>query len=392
MIAGPSAAALMADLGADVVKVEPPTGDILRGGHRPLTPEVAAAPHPDPWWQLDNRGKRGIAVDLTTDAGVAVVHRLAATCDVFLTNLTEERCARYRLTAADIHAVAPTAIHAHVGGYGPEGPAAGKPAYDMTAFFARGGLSAILGEPDGPPPAFRPGQGDHTTALALLAAVLTALRERDRTGEGQTVVVALFQVATWTLSSDLSVTLLDGSHPAKIDRATWPSPMTCRFRCADDRWVAFCMPGPKDYWDAFCVAVERLEWVDDPRYATFDGRVEHAASLIAACDEVFAQRTLSAWAPRLDAAGCVWAPAQRLPDIVADPQAEALGTFTTLHDPTSGTDFRTVAAPFRVVGADIAVRGPAPQLGEHTRAVLAEAGVDATEIDRLIATGVVSEG
>ncbi len=388
MIAGPSAAALMADLGATVVKVEPPTGDILRNGHRPLDPSYDR-PHPDPWWQLDNRGKQGVVVDLTTDAGVAVVHRLAAGADVFLTNLTDERRARYRLMPDDIRAVAPTVVYAHVGGYGSAGPVAGAPAYDMTAFFARGGVQGVIGQPDDPPHAFRPGQGDHTTALALLASILAALRQRERDGTFQSVQVALYQVATWTLSSDLTVTLLDGAPLPPLARADWPTPLTCRFRCADGRWLALCMPGPKDYWDNFCVALDRLEWTTDPRYADAAERFRHGPELVAACDTIFAGRTRADWADRLDAAGVIWAPVQSLTEITEDPQAAALGIFTTLEDPETGTTFRTVAAPFHIDGAHIAVRGPAPRLGEHTRAVLGDAGYAPDEIERLVADGVV---
>jgi crotonobetainyl-CoA:carnitine CoA-transferase CaiB-like acyl-CoA transferase len=391
MIAGPSAGALLADLGAEVVKVEPPTGDILRGAHRPLEGPAAeaAGAAPDPWWQLDNRGKRSIAVDLAHADGVDVVHRLVVPADVFLTNLTDERRRRYGLTAGDVHARNPAAVYALVTGYGSVGPWAGRPAYDMTAFFARGGPSSVVGDPGGPSPAFRPGQGDHTTALALLAAVLAALRERDRTGAGQVVDVSLYGVAAWTIASDLSVTLLDGAQPPRPRRERWPSPLTCRFRCADSRWIALCMPGPRDFWPAFCAAVERPDWMEDPRFATPATRAEHAEILIAACDEVLASADRATWARRFDDAGLVWAPVHELPEVVADPQAEALGLWAGVEDPATGAAFRTVAAPFAVPTADVAVRGPAPRLGEHTRVVLEEAGLDPAAVDDLLRRGVV---
>jgi crotonobetainyl-CoA:carnitine CoA-transferase CaiB-like acyl-CoA transferase len=389
MIAGPSAAALMADLGADVVKVEPPTGDILRGAHRPLDPSAGPGPHPDGYFTVDNRGKRSVVVDLGDPAGVEIVHRLARTADVFLTNLTEDRLTRYHLQPDDLRGTCPRLVYASLGGYGSVGPMAGRPGYDWTAFFARGGVSSVLGEPDGPPPAFRPGQGDHTTALSLLSAILVALRERDRTGEFQRVEVALFQVAAWTLASDLAMTLIDGAQPPKWAREEWPNPLTCRYRCADGRWLALCMPGPRDYWDGFCVAIERTEWIFDERYAEVPRRLEHARELVAAIDAVIAGQPLAHWAARLDEAGMIWAPAQLLPEVIADPQAEALGLFSAVDDPTTGRAFRTVAAPFRIEGADIAVRGPAPDIGEHSRQVLAEAGYSEAEIDSLDRSGVI---
>ncbi|MCC6438468.1 MAG: CoA transferase [Acidimicrobiales bacterium] len=389
MIAAPSAAAVLADLGADVVKIEPPSGDILRGSHRPLDPSVGPGPHPDGYFTVDNRGKRSVVVDLNRAEGVAIVHRLVAGAEVFITNLTEERRTRYRLQPADLHAVRPTLVYGSVGGYGSVGPAAGKPGYDWTAFFARGGVQSLIGEPDDPPLSFRPGQGDHTTALALLVALLTALRERDRTGEGQVVEAALFQVAAWTLASDLAVSLVDGAQPPRYARAAWPNPLTCRYRCADGRWVALCMPGPRDYWDSFCIAIERTEWIFDERYAEVAVRLTHSAELVAAIDARLAELPRAEWARRFDEAGVIWAPVQDLPDVIADPQAEALGIFQPVIDEANGFEFRTVGVPFRIHGADIAVRGPAPAVGEHGREVLLEAGFAADEVARLEADGVI---
>ncbi|MEZ5233522.1 MAG: CoA transferase [Acidimicrobiales bacterium] len=389
MIAAPSAAAVLADLGADVIKVEPPTGDILRGSHRPLDPAVGPGPHPDGYFTVDNRGKRSLVVDLNHDEGVALVHRLVAGAELFITNLTEDRRTRYRLQPADLLAVQPTLVYGSVGGYGSVGPAAGKPGYDWTAFFARGGVQSVIGEPDDPPLAFRPGQGDHTTALALLVGLLSAMRERDRTGAGQVVEAALFQVACWTLASDLAVSLVDGAQPPRWGRASWPNPLTCRYRCADGRWVALCMPGPRDYWDGFCVAIERTEWIFDERYADVTVRLTHSEALVAAIDEVLAQRPRDEWAARFDEAGVIWAPVQDLPEVIADPQAEALGIFQPVRDDANGFRFRTVGVPFRIAGADIAVRGPAPALGQHGAEVLAEAGVDAATIERLHAEGII---
>ena len=381
MIAAPSAAALLADLGAQVIKVEPLTGDILRGS-------VLGEFEPDPYFNLDNRGKRAIAVDLSQADGVAVVQRLAALSDIFITNLTLERQERFGVTASAIHAVAPTVVHASLSGYGSVGPEANRLAYDMTAFFARGGIQHQVAEPGGPPAAFRPGQGDHTSALSLLASILAALRLRDLTGAGQVVEVALFQVAAWTMSSDLSVTLVNGASPPRYRRADWPSPLTCRFRCADGRWLALCMPGPRDHFAALANCLGRSVWVSDTRFATVEGRREHAAELVAEADASFATADRDTWSARLDAAGLTWAPVQSLEDLCADPQAEALGVFSLVEDHDAGP-FHTVSAPFHIRDADVAVRGRAPKLGEHTRTVLAEAGFAPSEIDAMGERGIV---
>jgi crotonobetainyl-CoA:carnitine CoA-transferase CaiB-like acyl-CoA transferase len=384
MIAAPSMAALMADLGADVIKVEPLSGDILRNA-------VVEGDGTDPYWELDNRGKRGVAVDLARPDGVAVVHRLAATADVFVTNLTVDRMERYSLTAADLEAVAPNCIHASFSGYGTTGPDAARLAYDMTAFFARGGVQSLVSDPGGPPPAFRPGQGDHTSALSLLSATLAALRLRDLTGEVTAVEVALLQVASWTIASDLSLTLVAGTGPERRPRSEWPSPMTCRFRCADDQWVALCMPGPRDFWPAFARCLAHPDWLDDPRFATPEARRHNAPAIIEACDAAFATETRAVWAERLDQAGLTWGPIQSVEALVDDPALHELGALVLVEDHPAGP-FHTVAAPFRLHGADVAVRGRAPQLGEHSREVLAEAGLDEDEIQRLLTGGVIAQG
>lgn len=383
MIAAPSMAALMADMGADVVKVEPLSGDILRNS-------VVEGDGPDPYWELDNRGKRGVAVDLSRPEGVAAIHRLATTADVFVTNLTADRMARYSLTAADLRPVAPRCIHASFSGYGTTGPDADRLAYDMTAFFARGGVQSLVSDPGGPPPAFRPGQGDHTSALSLLAATLAALRLRDMTGEVTAVEVALLQVASWTIASDLSVTLVAGTGPDRRPRAAWPSPMTCRFRCADDQWVALCMPGPRDFWPAFAHCLGHPEWVDDPRFATPEARRHNAPAIIEACDAVFATAPRPVWADRLDQAGLTWGPIQSVESLVDDPTLHELGGLVLVEDHPAGP-FHTVAAPFHINGADVAVRGRAPQLGEHSRQVLSESGFGPDEIEHLLATGVITQ-
>ncbi|MCP5026278.1 MAG: CoA transferase [Actinomycetia bacterium] len=382
MIAGPSAAALMADLGAEVVKVEPLTGDILRGS-------VLGDIEPDPWFELDNRGKQGVAVDLDRPEGVDVVHRLTPCADIFITNLTIERQQKFRLTVGELQEISPTLIHASITGYGTTGPEATRLAYDMTAFFARGGIQSLVGEPGGAPPAFRPGQGDHTASLSLLSAILAALRVRDQTGQGQVVEVALLQVAAWTIASDLSATLVAGGPPDRWPRDEWPSPLTCRFRCADERWVALCMPGPRDFWPGFATALGRPEWVGDPRFADPDSRRANAAELIAACDAIFATEPRPVWAQRLDEAALTWAPVQDVDELPDDPQVQALGVLHLVEDHPGGP-FHTVNTPFRIRDADVEVRGRAPQLGEHTSAVLTSAGLTAEQISQLIQAGVIA--
>ena len=379
MIAAPSACAMMADLGADVIKLEPPHGDLLRG-------LVTVPDGPDPWWELDNRGKRGIVVDLTTEDGIQVAHKIAASCDVFVTNLTTERQSKFKLRASDLRQDHPQLIHLTLTGYGNSGPDRDRLAFDHTAFFSRGGVIDMMGEPGQTPPAGRPGQGDHTTSLAILSSILLALRERDLTGEGQDISVALVHTAIWTMSSDLSVGLATGEVPGPIMRIETPSPLVGRFRCSDDRWIMLTMPADR-YWDRFCGAMGRLDWLEDPRFVDPETRAQHGPELMILCDDIFGSADSGVWAERLDAAGMVWGLIQNLEEVIDDPQSQALRAFE--HVPDAKFPFRTVSPPFGLDGSEMSVKGPAPEHGQHTAEILLEAGFTPDEVTRLYEQGVV---
>lgn len=385
-VAVPSCGALLADLGASVVKVEPLTGDGMRGKIRqPAWPE--GVDPTDVVFQLDNRGKRGIAVDLAADDGRAVVHRLAGAADVFLTNLTPGRARRFGLDPDTMRGVNGRLVYGTVTGSGTESEDADRLSFDLTAFFARGGLMSLIGEPDDPPHQFRPGQGDHATGLALLAAVLAALRVRDATGEFQFVETALFRVATWTIGCDMAAALVDERQPGRRARDQAISPMNTRYRCADDVWVNLSAH-TQALWPAFCEAMERPDLATDERYDDVAKRFRAGPELVVVFDEAFASAPYDHWGPRLDAAGIAFNRVATLPDVVADPAAARNGMFTEVDHPSAGR-FRTLAAPFRLHGADVAVRGPAPDPGQHSREVLADAGFGGDEIERLLAAGTV---
>lgn len=385
-MAAPGAAAIFADMGADVVKVEPLRGDPVRGVIR--KPEQPAGDAPiDAGYQMDNRGKRGIAVAVNTEAGQRLVCSLVANADVFLCNLLVGRQQKYGLDADSLLGVNPRLVHATLTGYGLTGPDAWRPGFDITAFFGRGGITHSITEPGSQAPRARPAQGDHAAALALTTAVLAALRLVERTGEGQVVDVSLLGTAAWTMSTDLSSTLVDGKDARTLGRRLRVHALQESFRTADDRWVLLFMPEPH-WWPRFCAVVGREQWVSDPRFETFALRGEHMPELTDLMDELFASRTLAQWGELFDAERFTWAPASTVAELAADPQAAALGLFPEVASPTAGT-FRTVAAPMTVRGARIAPRGPAPDLGQHTAQVLAELGRTPEEVAVLVADGVV---
>ena len=385
-MAAPGATAVMADLGADVVKVEPLGGDAVRGVIRqPQMP--AGVPQLDASFQLDNRSKRGIAVALNTPGGQELVRRLAADVDVFVCNLLGPRQAKFGLDADSLLAVNPRLVHATLTGFGLEGPDAARPGFDITAFFGRGGITHSVTEPGGQAPRARPAQGDHTAALALLAAVLAGLRMVERTGAGQVVDVNLHATAAWTMATDLSATLVDGVDPPMLGRRHRRHALQESFRCADDRWILLFMPEPH-WWPRFCELVGRPKWAADPRFETVATRMEHMPEITDLMDALFATRPLAEWGEMFDGARLTWGPAATVAEVAADPHAADTGMFPSLTHPTAGT-FRTVAAPMRLRGVDTAPRGLAPEFGQHTRDVLREAGLVEDEIDALVSDGVV---
>ena len=392
-VAGPSAGAVLADLGAEVIKVEPLVGDSMRGKLRQpskragVRAELLAADVP---FHLDNRGKRSIAVDLGDPRGADLVRRLARRADVVLTNLLPGRLARYGLGPEQLRAVDPRLVYAIVTAHGTAGDDADRTGFDLTTFFGRGAVGSLIGEPGEPPPAFRPGQGDHPTGLALLAGILAALRVRDRTGEGQVVETSLLRVAAWTIGCDVSVALVDRTQPRKRPRDEPVSPLNTRYRCGDDVWITLSAQDQR-VWPAFCRAIGRPELAKDGRLATVADRFGHASELVGVLDEVFASRTSTEWVGPLDECGIVWAATVGLPQLVDDPQARANAMFVEIEDGRAGR-FETLAAPFQLSGTPPAVSGPAPALGADTRSVLRSLGVAEEVVEELVAADVVGDG
>jgi len=386
-VAGPSATALMADMGASVIKVEPPSGDSMRNKLRqPTYPE--GYPGTDVVFQLDNRGKRSIALDLGDERGQDIARELIDRADVLVTNLTRSRLERYGLGPDRLHRRNRGLVYALVTGQGSSGEDADQLAFDVTAYFGRGGVTGLLGEPDGLPVQPRAGQGDHPTGLALLVAILGALRVRDRTGEGQVVETALMRVGAWTVGCDVAAALIDHRQPNKRSRAHPISPMNTMYRCADGAWLVMSSHN-QGVWPGFCEALGRPELVTDPRFDTPANRFKHVEELVGIFDQHFGSEPFDYWAPRLRQTGVIWSKMALLPDLIDDPAARAMGMFTELEHPDLGT-FETLAAPFTFERSEVAVRGRAPGIGEHTEEVLGELDRSPEAIAELTDAGVVA--
>ncbi len=386
-IAAPSAGAVLADMGADVVKIEPIGGDAMRGLLRPA--KQTGPDRIDHPFQVSNRGKRSIALDLGSDAGSQLAKKLITTANVLIVNLLPQRQERFGLDPTSITAVRPGIVHATMTGYGVDGPEAWRPGYDVTAFFGRSGAYDNMREGDGAPPRAPVGQGDHAAGLAMTTAVLAALRLAEKTGETQIVDVNLFATAIWTQASELASVLVDGRQPTNRDRGQSIGALTNRFPCGDDRWVVLNMP-EEHWWPRFANSVDRSEWLVDPRFATVRDRFQNMAGLVAAIDEALSHRDLLAWGVIFDEEGLIWGPIQTYLEVASDPQAIATGRFPLTEHPHG--DFRTVAAPLKIAGADVSPKGRAPETGEHTAELLAEVGIDATEVEKLESNGVIAVG
>ncbi len=385
-VAGPAAAGILADWGADVVKIEPPGGDPARVFRRLLGADMPT----NPIFEMDNRSKRSIAVDLTDPDGVAIADELLASADVFVTNVRLGGLERLGLDPDSVGRRHPHLVYAAISGYGHEGPDRDRAAFDIAAFWARSGIAALLTPPGGDPPFQRGGMGDHNTGLAAAAAVCAALFARERSGRGQVVSTSLLREGAYTISFDLSVTLGWGLTLAVGTRTTMANPAMNNYRAGDGRPFWLVGLDPERHWPPLCRVVGRPEWLDDPRFAGPRARRENAAELTAELDAIFATRTLDEWAESFDAEpDLFWTPVLTPEELLADPQFAASGGIVEVPDAMSTTPM--IATPADFSDTPWAPRGPAPALGQHGREILAELGRTPAAVDELVRRGVVVE-
>ena len=366
-VAGPAAGGILADWGADVIKIEPPAGDPARMFGRMLGIEDGQSPP----FEMDNRGKRSIVLDLTTDAGRASAIELLSGADIFLSNVRPAALRRIGLDFDTVAAANPGLVYGLITGYGDSGPDADRAAYDVAAFWARAGLAHLLTRPGDTPPFQRGGMGDHSAGMTLAAAVCAALVARTRTGKGQLVSTSLYRQGAYTVSFDLNTFLMTGHSIAIGQRETMGNPCMNNYVAGDGRrfWIVG-LQGDR-HWPALCRAVQRPEWLTDPRFASGRSRAANAVELIGALDEIFAARPLDVWAKVF--AGepdFFWSPINSIEDVVADEQFHAAGG--VVYVPRDGSTVPMVATPADFHGTPWEPRSAAPGLGEHTDDILAE--------------------
>ncbi|HEV2364546.1 MAG TPA: CaiB/BaiF CoA-transferase family protein [Caulobacteraceae bacterium] len=375
-VAGPGCAAVMADWGADVIKVESPAGDATRT-FWPDTPESPG----NPIFSMENRGKRGIVLDTASGEGRAALLALLAGADVFITNLRPGSAARAGLDYDSLKTTHPRLIYASISGYGLTGPDADLPAFDLTAFWSKSGVAHATIPPDQEPFTCRPAFGDHATAMAALAAILAAVLERQSTGRGRLVEVSLLRMAAYAIGWDLSVLLRYGEVVTALPRAERRSAVHGYFRTADERWICIIPRGIKCF-EALMRMIGRPEILAEPRFQIPMPDLEDVREVRAMMDEAFAGMTFAEAADRLTAADVIWAPMATLAEMAASPQAAAAGCFVEIEDGWGGR-MLSPASPVRFPEGAPTVGAAAPKLGQHTREVLSENGVSPAIIERL---------
>jgi crotonobetainyl-CoA:carnitine CoA-transferase CaiB-like acyl-CoA transferase len=384
-VAGPSAAAVLADWGADVVKIEPPDGDPFRG----LYLSVSGAELPaNPPFELDNRGKRSVALNLRTEEGRRIADELLDRADVFVTNVRPEILESFGLDDARLRARNPRLVYGRVTGYGERGPERDRPAYDVGAFWSRAGIAAALTPSGTEPPYQRGAMGDHVAGMTLAGGIAAALLARHASGQGQLVTTSLLRIGVFVLGWDTSATLRLGIPATPYTRTTTPNPVIDSYRAGDGRWFWLLGLQGDRHWPDLVRAVDRPAWREDPRFATMRARRQNCAELVGLLDEIFATRSLVEWGEVFDRVGMWWAPVQTTEEVIRDPQAIAAGAFVDVPQP-EGPAIPGVASPVDFSVNAWHPRGPVPECGQHTEEVLLELGYDWEEIGALKERGTI---
>jgi crotonobetainyl-CoA:carnitine CoA-transferase CaiB-like acyl-CoA transferase len=386
-IAAPGAGGIMADWGADVIKIEPPGGDPIRQ----FFESIGADSGINPVFDLDNRGKRSIILDASKPAGRDAILALVKDMDVFITNVRPGGLKRAGLDYDTLAAINPQLVYASVTGFGLDGPDADKPGFDIAAFWARSGMAAMTAPRDAEPFPIRTAMGDHVTSMATVGGIMAALYEREKTGKGRLVEASLLRAATYSVGSDMAIQHAFGKLASNRARADAINPIANFFKTQDGQWVCIVPRQGSGDWKPLCAAAGAAHLADDPRFASSKARRDNGPDLVSALDAAFAALPYQTVAEALNAADIVWSPVATAAQAVNDPQVLAAGAIVQTPLPGGGS-MKAPGGPLRFPGLDDGPKGPAPGPGAHTRTVLADAGFSAEAIAALFEAGVAREG
>lgn len=377
--AGPTCTMLLADMGATVIKVEPPGGELGRGLGPGWIGDDAALFHGF------NRNKLGVALDLKCAAGVAVARRLVAGADIVVESMRPGVMERLGLGHAQLAPANPTLIYCSISAYGQDGPYASRAGVDGI-LQADSGLMSLIGLPDGEPCKVQAPVVDVMTGYVACVGILARLARRDRDGEGGHLDVSLFSAALALQQSSLTSYCADGQLPRRVGSAAPYSAPNQAFRTADG-WIMVAAYMP-ERWRRLCEVLGVEALADDPRFATSPLRVANRAAMVEALDRAFRTRSTESWLARLQAADILCAPVAGYDDVMAHPQLAANGMMQRIAHPTLG-EIRMPGFPINSARENARPARPAPACGQHTEAVLRKCGYSGDEIAALRASGAI---
>jgi crotonobetainyl-CoA:carnitine CoA-transferase CaiB-like acyl-CoA transferase len=379
----PASTAVLADWGADVIKIEPVWGDWQRSlvsfNRAPLLLHQEKGDI-ELHFEFLNRSKRSVALNLRTEKGREVLLKLLESADIFATNYSMDVLQKFGLDYSSLKDKYPGLIHFVLTGYGSKGPKANDRGYDYVAAWSYGGLMDLVNSgPENPPPISRPGMMDIVASAHITSGLLAALYYKQKTGKGQGLELSLYHAAAWTLGLDMQTALYGHPQP-KWDRKSAPNPMYTSYKCKD-RWCMMCHP-TQEFWSPFCKSIGREEWINDLRYATMESRERHAEELVALLDEIMINKTWAEWEKEFKANDLIASGNQTIAEIINDDQAILNNFFTDIEHPVVGKA-RLLNSPVQFTDTPAAISGAAPQLGVHTEEVLLEAGYTWEDLEEL---------
>jgi crotonobetainyl-CoA:carnitine CoA-transferase CaiB-like acyl-CoA transferase len=381
-VAAPGAAVVLGDFGADVIKVEPPQGDAWRYSHKlPVLPHSEEAYA----WHLANRNKRSITLDLKSPGAQSVVQELVKRADVFIVNTPHAARKKLGLEYETVAAWNPRLIYADLTGFGEKGPDANLPGFDLTAYWARSGLLSMTRDAGAPPTWPVSGSGDNATAMGLYSAIVTALYRRERTGKGSYVTTSLLAEGVWSASVSIQGALAGATFPPMHDRKHPANAAMNVYQSADGAW--FVLVVTPDKLAAVANAIGRADLLTDPRFADPANLLANMPTLTAIFDELFATRPMAHWHETFGGVHVTFGEVRGPQEVINDPQLAANAIVVPLEG--AGKLTTTISSPFQVHGVDKTPARRAPELGEHTEAILRELGFGAKDIDGLRASGAV---
>ena len=384
-IAGPGAAVILSDFGADVIKVEPPTGDTWRIGYK-IPPQPRA--HDNYPWQLNNRNKKGLSLDLKSPQSAEILERLVKWADVLIVNTPHPARKKLKLEYEDVAQWNPRLIYADLTGYGEKGPDAALPGFDITAYWARSGLLSLTRDAGAPPTLPPSGSGDHATAVTLFSAIVTALYRRERTGKGSYVTTSLLAAGVWSCGVFVQAALCDASFFPLHDRMKPPNATLNVYRASDDTWFLIVLT--PDYWPALAKGVGRPDLLTDERFADPAKRMANSGELTVILDGVFATQPMAHWQEVFDQAHLTYGVVRAPSEVVNDPQLRENDIVVPIEGAAGSLNF-TISSPLQVHGVDKVRARRAPEIGEHNDEILGELGFNTQEIEGLHAAGALGK-